>query len=176
MSKHTALLLVDVQENLIEHAFQGNVVVERIEKVLTRARDLQIPVLYIQHCENEGEFKIGTPTWQIHHAVPPKEHEPVIRKFACDAFLDTTLRDELESREIHHLVIVGLQTEYCIDTTCRRAISFGYDVTLVSDCHSTFDSPVLKAEQIIAHHNSTLSVFGTDKNSIAVTNSDAVFI
>ncbi len=176
MSKNTALLIVDVQEFLIEHAFQGNALVERIEKLLTRARDLQIPVLYIQHCEDEGEFEIGTPTWQIHHAIPPEEHEPVIHKFACDSFLDTTLSDELESRDIKHLVIVGLQTEYCIDTTSRRAISLGYDVTLVKDCHSTLDTPVLKAEQIIAHHNSTLSVFGTAKNRIKVTSSDTVFI
>ncbi|MFE1630612.1 cysteine hydrolase family protein [Brevibacillus reuszeri] len=177
MSKNTALLIVDVQTFLIEHAYQGNVIIERIEKLLTRARDLQIPVLYIQHCGREGgPFEIGTTTWQIHPAITPKEEEPVIHKFACDSFLDTTLRDELESREINHLVIVGLQTEYCIDTTSRRAISLGYDVTLANDCHSTFDGTVLKAEQIIAHHNALLSIFGTGNNRITVTSSDTIFI
>lgn len=176
MSKNTALLIVDVQEFLIEHAFQGHALVERIEKLLTRARALQIPAFFIQHCESEGEFEIGTPTWQIHHAIPPKDQETVIQKFACDSFFDTPLRDELETREINHLVIVGLQTEYCIDTTSRRAISFGYDVTLVKDCHSTLDGQVLKAEQIIAHHNSVLHGFGTPNNHIAVTSSDSIFL
>ncbi|MED4586101.1 cysteine hydrolase family protein [Brevibacillus choshinensis] len=176
MSKNPALLIVDVQEFLIEHAFEGHALVERIEKLITRARDLQIPVFYIQHCESEGEFEIGTPTWQIHHAITPKEHEPVIQKFACDSFFDTPLRDELGSREINHLFIVGLQTEYCIDTTSRRAISLGYDVTLVEDCHSTLDSHVLKAEQIIAHHNSVLNGFGTANNQIAVMSSDTLFV
>ncbi|MGG1661798.1 cysteine hydrolase family protein [Brevibacillus sp. NRS-1366] len=176
MSTNTALLIIDVQAFLIDHAFQGHALVERIQKLLTRARDSQIPVLYIQHCESEGEFEIGTPTWQIHQTITPKEHEPVIRKFACDSFLDTTLRDELESREINHLVIAGLQTEYCIDTTSRRAISLGYDVTLVNNCHSTLDSPVLKAEQIIAHHNALLNGFGTESNLIVAKSSDTLFV
>ncbi|USG67383.1 cysteine hydrolase [Brevibacillus ruminantium] len=173
--RNTALLVVDAQVCLIEQTYQGHAVLERIQKLITRARDLQIPVIYIQHCENEGEFEIGTPTWQIHSAITPFAHEPVIRKFACDSFLDTTLQNELEFRQINHLVIVGWQTEYCIDTTSRRAISLGYDVTLVSDCHSTFNNSVLKAEQIIAHHNALLSVFGTASNHIAVKSSDRIF-
>jgi len=176
MSKSTALLIIDVQEFLIEHAFQGHALADRIEKLISRARDLQIPVLYVQHCETEGEFAIGTPTWEIYYTISPQEHEPVIRKFACDSFLDTTLQDELASREINHLVIAGLQTEYCIDTTSRRAVSLGYDVTLVEDCHSTLDSPVLKAELIIAHHNQVLNGFGTENNGIAVKSSDTLFI
>jgi nicotinamidase-related amidase len=54
------------------------------------------------------------------------------------------------------LVVAGIQTEYCVDTTCRRAYSLGYDVTLVQDGHSTWDTPDLCAPQIIAHHNRTL--------------------
>ncbi|WNC16100.1 cysteine hydrolase family protein [Brevibacillus brevis] len=175
MSKKSALLIIDVQEYLIEHAYQGQALAERIGKLAARARALQIPVLYVQHCESEGEFSIGTPTWQIHHSVTPEQHEPVIHKWACDSFLDTPLLDELASRDINHLVITGLQTEYCIDTTCRRAISLGFDVTLVQDAHSTLDSRVLSAEQIIAHHNAVLTGFGTEKNSITAAGSDSVF-
>lgn len=176
MSAQTALLIIDAQKFLIEHAFQGQALVERIEKLATRARGLQIPVLYIQHCESEGEFAIGTPTWQIHHGIPPQAGEPVIRKSACDSFFETTLHDELEARGIRHLVIVGLQTEYCIDTTSRRAVTLGYNVTLVADCHSTFDSPVLSAEQIIAHHNKVLNWFGTEKNQVFVKGSEEIFV
>ena len=66
---------------------------------------MQIPIIYIQHCENEGEFEIGTPTWEIHHTISPNEGEPVIRKYSCDSFLDTSLKEELDAREINHLVI-----------------------------------------------------------------------
>ncbi|GED72245.1 isochorismatase [Brevibacillus reuszeri] len=176
MSKNTALLIVDVQAFLVEHAFQGHALAERIKTLGTRARELQIPIIYIQHCENEGEFEIGTPTWEIHHTISPNEGEPVIRKYSCDSFLDTSLKEELDAREINHLVIVGMQTEYCIDTTSRRAISLGYQVTLVGDCHSTLNNRVLKAEQIIDHHNTVLHGFGTATNGIVVKSSDTLFI
>jgi len=63
---------------------------------------------------------------------------------------------ELDIRGIKKLVITGLQTEYCVDTTCRRAYSLGYDVVLVKDAHSTWDSGDLSAQQIIDHHNNVL--------------------
>ena len=71
-------------------------------------------------------------------------------------FVGTELERELESRDIGHLVVTGAQTEYCVDATVRRAASLGYDVTLVTDGHTTSASRLLSREQIIAHHNRTL--------------------
>jgi Isochorismatase family len=62
----------------------------------------------------------------------------------------------LSEAGVDRLVITGIQTEMCVDSTCRAAAALGYKVTLVSDAHTTFDSPVLPAEKIIAHHNRTL--------------------
>ena len=84
------------------------------------------------------------------------EGERVIHKHHPDAFQDTDLQRELEARGIRHLILAGIQTEYCVDTTCRRAYSLGYEVTLVRDGHSTWDSQDLRAPQIIAHHNTVL--------------------
>ena len=87
------------------------------------------------------------------------------KKETPDAFHKTTLHQKLKSKGIEKLVITGLQTEYCIDTTCRRAYSLGYDVVLVKDAHSTWDSSNLTAEQIIGHHNRVLGGwFVTAKN------------
>jgi nicotinamidase-related amidase len=80
----------------------------------------------------------------------------VVQKHHPDAFQDTNLRRELESKSIERLIITGIQTEYCVDTTCRRAYSLGYDVTLVKDAHSTWSTDHLTAPQIIAHHNAVL--------------------
>ncbi len=80
----------------------------------------------------------------------------MIEKETPDAFHKTTLHQKLKSKGIKRLVIAGLQTEYCIDTTCRRAYSLGYNVILVKDAHSTWDSTNLTAEQIIRHHNRVL--------------------
>lgn len=65
-------------------------------------------------------------------------------------------------------------TEYCVDTTSRRAISMGYDVTLVSDAHTTIDNKLLTAAQVIAHHNSLLHGFDAGSNAITVKPADEV--
>jgi nicotinamidase-related amidase len=84
-----------------------------------------------------------------------------ITKSDTDAFLNTNLNDYLNTYGITKIIIAGLQTEYCIDTMCRRAYSLGYEVTLVSDAHSTYDNRI-SAPQMIAHHNEIISnLFGS---------------
>lgn len=65
----------------------------------------------------------------------------------------------LQEKGIEHVILSGMQTEYCVDTTTRRACSEGYKVTLVSDAHSTFNTEVLRAEDIVKHHNTVLGAF-----------------
>ena len=65
---------------------------------------------------------------------------------------DATLKD----LGVKELLITGLQTEYCVDTACRAALSHGYDVVLVEDGHSTGDAD-LPAEEIVRHHNALLA-------------------
>lgn len=67
-----------------------------------------------------------------------------------------TMRGNARSQRVKRLVVCGLQTEYCVDTTVRRAFSLGYEVTLAANAHSTWHGEVLPAAQIIAHHNSVL--------------------
>jgi nicotinamidase-related amidase len=81
----------------------------------------------------------------------------VIEKRHCDAFQDTDLQQRLTDMQIGALVLTGMMSEYCVDTTCRRAYSLGYQVTLVSDGHSTLSRDNLSAAQIIAHHNTVLN-------------------
>ena len=82
----------------------------------------------------------------------------------------TTLREELAARGITKLVLAGIQTELCVDTTCRHVCSLNYDVTLVADAHSTWDRESLSAARIIAHHNSLLGGwFATIKLASEVT-------
>jgi len=99
----------------------------------------------------------GTPGWPIHPAIAPHEGELVIQKPTLDSFYKTNLESKLKSRGIKKLMIMGIQTDWCVDTTVRRAYSLEYDVTVVEDGHTKVDTEVLKAPQIIAHHNSTFS-------------------
>ena len=145
-------------------------VLANIAALLHKARAAQVPVFFIQHDGPKGHpIESGIPAWAIHPSLVPMRGEPVIRKKASDSFFDTRLTEELQADGITHLIIVGAMTEYCVDTTCRRAITLGYDVTLVADAHLTRDTAVLKAAQIIAHHNLVLDGFAAGTHSIKVT-------
>jgi nicotinamidase-related amidase len=172
LSKNKALLVIDVQAGLIDgpkRAFQGNEVLAQIGLLLGKARGAGAAVIYIQHDGAESHpLRVSSPWWEIHPAIAPAEGETVIHKRASDSFYETSLKAELDARGIEQLVVVGCMTDYCVDTTSRRAISLGYDVELVKDAHTTWDSEILTAAQIIAHHNDTLDGFGNDQHVIDV--------
>jgi nicotinamidase-related amidase len=169
MSNDTAVVIIDVQVGMFDPAdpvYRGEEMLATLKRLLAKARAAQIPLFYVQHNEGKGApLETNTPGWQIHEAIAPREGEPVIQKHYPDSFQQTTLQDELQARGIKKLVIAGIQTDYCIDTSCRRAFSLGYEVTLVKDGHSTWNDAAITAPQIIAHHNLVLGGwFATVKN------------
>jgi nicotinamidase-related amidase len=156
----TGLLVIDLQRGMfseVEKPHQGELVLERTAGLLRRARADGVPIFHVQHDGGPGDplAKSG-PGFEIHPAVKPADGEPVIEKSVCSAYQNTDLDERLRAQGIDRVVIAGMQTEYCIDTTCRAAFGLGYRVALVSDAHTTFNSPVLTAPQVIAHHNHTL--------------------
>ncbi|KPL21812.1 MAG: hypothetical protein AMJ93_08735 [Anaerolineae bacterium SM23_84] len=155
-----ALLVIDMQAGNFDQSapvFGVSDPLATIGALIARARAARVPVVYVQHCGSEGEIdQPGTPGWEIHCGIAPDEGDVVVQKRHPDAFQDTNLQSELQSRDVDHLIVTGMQTEYCVDTTCRRAYSLGYKVTLVTDAHGTWDTDSLTAEQVIAHHNEAL--------------------
>ena len=160
MSNDTALLVIDVQNGMFaedDPVYQGSELLATIGDLLAKARAAQAPVIYVQHNGGPGyPLEPGSAGWPIHPAIAPADGEPVVGKATPDSFHETTLQVELAARGIAKLVVAGIQTECCVDTTCRRASSLGYQTTLVRDAHSTWDSRTLSAAQIIAHHNEAL--------------------
>jgi nicotinamidase-related amidase len=162
MSAETALLIVDVQLGMFESplmppVYAADALLSRIGDLIMRARVADVPVIYVQHSGGEGHpLEHGTAGWQVHPVIAPLGNELVIQKRTPDSFHETSLARELEARRIKRLVLTGIQTDYCVDTTCRRAFSLGYEVTLASDAHSTWDTKILTAQQIIDHHNEIL--------------------
>src|SRR5262249_12845841 len=142
-----ALVVIDVQEGMQPYfAHDGKAVVSRIAGLLDRARSAGTTIIYVQHdgsAEPGHPLAKGTPGHAIHHAIAPHSGETVIGKTQCSSFLGTELDKTLKAADIDHLVVCGMQTEYCVDTTVRAAHERGYKVTLVSDAHSTGDTPVL---------------------------------
>ena len=131
--------------------------IERVNAVVAKARAAGAPVIVIQHEAPGGPLEYGTEGWQLAAGLDVNDADLFIRKRASDSFHETALQAVLQKREIEALIVCGLQSEFCVDTTVRRALALGYPTTLVSDAHSTVDNAVLSAAQITAHHNETLS-------------------
>lgn len=163
MSVDTALLVIDVQNGLFdEGAFEPERLLARVKSLIDHARSHNIPVIYVQHNEDPaygGSLVPGKPAHDIHPAVVPQTGDAIVQKFNPSAFQDTNLQRLLEEKGIKRLVVSGMQTEMCVDSTCRDAYARGYTVTLAHDAHTTMDNGVLTAEQIIQHHNATLRMF-----------------
>lgn len=157
----TALLVIDVQVGLFEDEipiYNAQVLFDNINLLLKGAYQAGSPVIYIQHIGEEGDaLHPSGPGFAIHPVVAPNAGDLHVHKSYPDSFQETPLQVLLEGLQVRRLVIAGLQTEYCIDATCRRAFSLGYQVNLAADAHSTCDTSLLSAAQIIAHHNLTLN-------------------
>jgi nicotinamidase-related amidase len=167
MSSEIALLVIDVQGDVVGTAYHKDEVVRNIQKLLEQARERGVPVIYVQH-DGSQDLVPYTPGWQILPEVVPRADEVVVRKESPDAFHQTRLQEELEARGIKRLVIVGGQTEVCVCSTARRAVSLGYDVLLVNDAHTTIDSRTLSAAQIIAFYNEALNGFWAGDHVVRV--------
>ena len=156
----TALLIIDVQQALCSgeyEAFEAQRVIERINLVSRMFRDAGAPVVVIQHESEGGSLDRGTEGWKLANALEALSTDTYVTKKASDSFHQTELQSILLARGVTKLVICGLQSEFCVDTTTRRALALGYPVVLVADGHSTMDNAVLSAAQISAHHNETLT-------------------
>lgn len=181
----TALVIIDVQNAIlrglgssdrqpdIDAAFEATV--GRIGMVQRKARAAGVPVVIVQH-DGAATHRLarGSEGWALRPEIAPIDGEAVVHKTSCDAFFETDLADRLDERGATRLVIGGCMTQYCIDTTARRAVSLGYDVTLLADGHATADAGELGFRQIIDHHNRLLDGFGAGAHSIEVRRSDEV--
>jgi nicotinamidase-related amidase len=175
LDHRTALLVIDAQAGLLEDAARRSETISCIRELVDRARSRAVPVIYLQHDGDPGGgLEVGSHGWQVHPDLAPADGDLVIRKRASDSFHETALLEELRRRGVTTVVVTGLRTEACVDTTSRRAVTLGFDVLLAADGHTTSDSDVLTAEQIVAHTNHTLDDFGTDAHVVTVRQGAAI--
>ena len=161
----TALVVIDVQQGLLQPpkgpAMPGAAaLLDRVGALLAAARAQTLPVVFVRHDGGKGDdLEAGTPGWNLHQALGRRAEEPIVEKRFSDAFRETELSEVLRRRDIARLILCGAQSDFCIDTTTRRAASEGYAVVLASDAHGTFDNPVIDAGTIVRHENWTLQSF-----------------
>ncbi|MBX8824711.1 cysteine hydrolase family protein [Ochrobactrum sp. SFR4] len=181
----TALLIIDVQNAIIagkasaqrqpelEAALDQTVF--RLQALKQKAHQANVPVILIQHDGDKGHrLEKDTPGWELRPEIAATGTDILVHKKYSDSFLETELADRLKDHGITHLITGGCMTQFCVDTTVRRAISLGYDITLIADGHITGDSDTLLYTDIIRHHNETLDGFGTGSASVTVTPSSEI--
>lgn len=152
---NVVLLIVDVQNSLIkDHPYNEKRVIENIKKLISAARDNKKEVLYVRHDDGKGtELEQGTDGWQIYDGIAPDNGERIIDKQYNSAFHKTRLREYLESKRIDTIILIGLQTEYCIDATCKSAFDYGYKIIIPEETNTTFDNEYLSGDKLYKFYN-----------------------
>jgi nicotinamidase-related amidase len=153
--ENAVLLVVDVQTCMMkEHPYNEQRVITNIQKLLRTARERGLEVVYVRHDDGVGsDLERGSEGWQIFTEIAPIGDEKIFDKYFNSAFLKTGLREYLSERKVETIILVGLQTEYCIDTTCKAAFEHGFQILIPEETNSTFDNEFLSAEKLYEYYN-----------------------
>ena len=140
-----ALLIIDVQNdyfpggaNALHNPYEAE---KRIQKLISESRAIRRPIVYIQHINppDDSFFLEGTKGAEISERIRPEKGDKVIVKRYPNSFLETELDTYLKSLQVDTLVVCGMMTHMCVDTTVRAAMDYGYRVKLVADACATMD-------------------------------------
>jgi nicotinamidase-related amidase len=156
----TALLVIDMQQEVVDTCPDGPGLIDRINLLSRRATEAGVPVIFIQHEGHDELFK-GTPGWELAAGLERGDGSYLVPKTYRDAFADTDLRTLLERLGVRRLVVTGAHSDFCVQTTALSALVHGFDLALVSDGHAAEPSPhddALSAEALQAFVNTR---FGT---------------
>ena len=151
---NTALLIIDVQNNVVARAHRRDEVIANINALIDKARAERVPVIWIQH--SSAELPANSDGWQYVPELRREKSEPLVHKKYGDSFEDTVLEAELAQLRVGRLVVTGAQTDACIRATIHGAFTRGYDTVLVSDAHTTEDLSkygLPPVDQVIVHTN-----------------------
>ena len=146
-----AVLIVDVQKALVEaHPYREEEFLQELENLADSARKAGTEIIYVRHDGGAGdELESGTEGWKIHEAVEPKTGERIFDKSFNSAFLETDLEEYLKEKQITDLILMGMQTGYCIDATCKAAFELGYGVVIPTGATTTYDNEFMSGEATV---------------------------
>lgn len=147
---NTALLVIDMQKGVLAQAHDVDRVVGNINTLVDKARAEGVPVVWVQH--SDEELPEGSDEWEYIPELQSAEDEPWVHKHYNDSFEDTDLDSVLEGMKVGRVVVTGAQTDACVRATLHGAFVRGYDTTLVGDAHTTGPSSLGRDGQSRAGH------------------------
>ena len=142
------LLVVDVQVGVMNEAWDAQRVIQNVARTVERARAQNVPVMWVQHADEDLVY--GSPAWQWVPELVPAPGEALIYKQFNSSFEQTPLEQELAQRGATHIVLAGAASNWCIRATAYGALERGYDLTLVKDAHTTGAIDLENGAQIAA--------------------------
>ncbi|QGZ65060.1 cysteine hydrolase family protein [Paraburkholderia acidisoli] len=151
---HTALVLIDLQNDVVAGAYRRNEVLDAVNVLIARARAARVPVVWVQHADEA--LAAGSEAWKIVAELTPAAGETIVGKRYRDAFEGTDLERVLAGLGVGKLIVAGAQTDMCVRSTLHGAFARGYDAVLVSDAHTTVDMTQRGApppDAVIRHTN-----------------------
>ena len=158
--RRSALIIVDLQRGLMHGPViphEGERVVERTMWLIERARRSDMPIVFVQYYGPSGSpIEQGAKAWELIDGLDVQGDDIRIQKMRPSIFFGTDLAAKLKDREVGRLILVGMKTQYCIDTSCRIGCEIGFKIVLAQDAHTTVDGPQFSAKQIINYHNDLL--------------------
>ncbi|AMV72429.1 cysteine hydrolase family protein [Desulfuromonas carbonis] len=163
-----ALLIIDIQNDYFEGGTMELVgsatATAQAGHLLRTFRQRGRPIFHVQHLAARPEatfFLPGTPGAQIHHEVAPQGDEPIFQKHYPNSFRDTGLLAALREQRIETLLVAGMMTHMCVDTTVRAAFDLGFSCTLAADACATraldYGGVTVPAEQVQAAYLAALN-------------------
>ena len=156
-----ALLILDMQVGLVQgpdKPWQAQALISTLNSLMSDARQSHTPIFLARHTGPAGSpIEPGSPLTQIIQELELRGDEVIFNKSRPSAFFMTELAQQLRARGCTGIVVTGMKTQYCVDSTCRAAKDLGFDAVLIADGHTCSNTPLLTARQIVAHHNATLA-------------------
>lgn len=175
----SALIVIDVQRDVIAGAFDVDAVVSRIADLVDRARAANALVVWVQHVDED--LVVGSDAWALDSRLVPIEGEPRLTKTFSDSFSNPELEELLRVAGVGRVVLAGAQSDFCVRNTYHGALVRGFDTVLVSDAHTTLDREfggrVVPASEIVEFTNMLAGQPGSWKGVVgsALPAADVVF-
>lgn len=142
----TAFIIIDVQNILVETGFETEKLLEKITYLQDQARSKNIEIIYVQHIENPEAQT--SEDWQLSPLLKRLANEKIFQKKYNSIFKETGLKEYLDQQGIEQLVLCGMQTEYCVDTSVKVAFEYGYQLVIPEGAVTTFDGEDIPAETL----------------------------
>ena len=149
------LLVIDMQKGLVdEDLYAVDTFVDRTVRLVDAARKNNVEVVFVQHDAGMGSgLSVGDEDFEIIDRIAPKEGEKVFVKTINSCFGSKEFKEYMENRDDKRLMIIGLQTNYCIDCTVKSAFERGFDVIIPEGTNSTFDNDYMSGETTVRYYN-----------------------